>query len=368
VGINGRRPFQEMVEIVQNELVREGATNQESKYKGMINQVYTNELPSLLPEMYIKKEAYVTLVAEYTTGTVTVGTGTSNIKGASTVWTSADTNKLIYIDGTDGVYAVTYDAATSLNFPSSLTWTGSSGSGLTYKLFQNRYSLASDFSYMVSDNPKDPNVVSRYANGSKIFLDPWDNDKFDRNFVGVTGDVYAYTTKWESESPYLYVVSAPSAADIITYNYIPQLTTLTEYTTGTVTFTTGTAVVGAGMAWTTNITTASNAYYIRNDADGTGSDSKWTKILSVANATALTLASVYGYTSGTGITYTISEVSKWPVRFDDAIIYKTALIADPDNINFQKWSGLYQEAINLDKTTQAKRTYSSKLKHFHGSR
>jgi len=369
MSINGRRVATEIVEVVQNELVREAASNQEAKYWGLVNQVYSNDLPSLLPERYIRKEAFINLVSEYTTGTVTVGSGTALIQGATTVWTSAHEDYLIKVNGYDRLYRVSYSAATLLTSKNSLSWIGSTGSGLTYTLFQDKYQLASDFAYMVEDDPTDPKVVSRYLSNSQLFLEPKDNDEFELDFNGIIGDVWAYTVKWISEVPYILVLSAPSTADILRYWYIPQLTTLTEYTTGTVTFTTGTAVVAAGAPlWSTNVNTSANTYYIRNDADGTGSASKWAKISTVANDTALTLSGAFSFTSGTGISYTISEISKWPARFDDAILYKAALIADPDNAQTQKWTGLYSEAISLDKTVESKRANVSELKQFFGKR
>jgi hypothetical protein len=369
MGVNGRRPFTEIIEVAQTELVREAASNQEDKYKGFVNQVYLNELPSLLPEEYIRKEAFITLLAQHTTGTVTVGTGTAGVQGASTSWTSALTNYNMKINGYDRIWRMTFSADTLMTFQNSLSWVFSSGSGLSYQLFQDRYQLPSDFAYMVEDDPEDPNVVSRYVSASQLFLDPLNNDDFERQFNGIIGDLWAYTVKWISETPYLLVLSAPSVADILRFHYIPQLTTLAEYTTGTVTFTTGTAVIAAGGAlWSANVNTANNIYFIRNDADGSGSSSKWARILTVVNDTALTLSAAWGNTSGTGQTYTISEISKWPARFDDAILYKTALIADPDNVQVQKWTGLYQEALNLDKSVESMRKKIRPFKEFFGKR
>jgi len=93
--VDGRRPFSEIFEVVQHELVREAATGVEAKYSGLVNQVYLNELPNLLPERYIRKEAFVTTSADYTTGTVTVGSGTSNIIGSGTAWTAANSSNFL---------------------------------------------------------------------------------------------------------------------------------------------------------------------------------------------------------------------------------------------------------------------------------
>jgi len=368
--VNGRRPFIELVETAQQELIREKAPGEEDKYKGLINQVYSNDLSQVLPEKFIKKEAFLTLSEDYQTGTVTVGTGTSNIIGASTSWTSANSdNFLIKVSGRDTVYRMTFAAGTSLTFQDSLTWTAASGSGLTYVLLRDRYQLPSDFSHMLADDPDEPHVVYRYVGGNKIFLEPYDEDEYQKYFTPTQGVPYGYNVRWIKETPYLYITLAADSAEIVGYSYIPQLTTLTEYTSGTCTFAASTAVVATTTAsWAVNVTTGTNTYYIRNDADGTGSGSKWALISSVANATALTLASAWGFTTGSGQSYTISEISKWPARFDDAILYRACLIVDPDNVNTQKWNSIYLDAVSMDKAQEARRNQTSSFKQWPGQR
>lgn len=369
--VDGRRPFTEMVEVVQKELVREAASGEDAKYMGMVNQVYSNDLPSVLPERFIQKEAYLTLVADYTVGTVTVGTGTSNIIGSSTSWTSANSgNRLIEVDGTDVIYRMTFAAGTSLTFQDSLTWVGSSGTGLTYVLFTDRYSLPSDFSHLIADDPFRPHVVYRYVDGQKIYLTPFIEEEYNEQDASSVGTPYGYLLKWVKETPYLYITLAADSAEIVGYTYVPQLTTLSEYTTGTVTFATTTAITADGgtTSWLVNITTGTNTYYIRNDADGTGSASKWIKILSVGGASSLTLNSAWSYTTGATQSYTISEISKWPTRFDDAIMYKAGYLLDPDNLQAPKWQSSYLEATGADRATEARRKQVTTLKSFPGMR
>ena len=367
---SARRPFSEIVECVQNELIREAASGEEPKYQGLVNQVYSNDLAAILPEQFIKKEAYFTLVADYTVGTVTVGTGTSNIIGSSTSWTSANSDSLLIRVGSDNnVYRVTFAAGTSLTFQDSLTWIGSSGTGITYTLFKDRYSLPSDFSHMMTDDPDDQHIVYRYVDGNKQYLKILTEEEFNRQSTSAIGTPYGYNVRWIKENPYLYITLAADSVEIMGYSYIPQLTTLAEYTTGTVTFTTGTAVIATTAAsWAVNITTGTSTYYIRNDADGTGSASKWGLISSVANATALTLTSAWGFTSGATQSYTIAEISKWPSRFDDVILYRAAMIADPDNVNIKKWESLYVEGVGIDRSEETRRRSSSTFKVWPGAR
>lgn len=366
--LGARRCYTEIFEIAQTELIREASSNAEPKYKGCVNQVYINDMPSMLPERYIKKQGFITTVAAYSAGTITVATGSTNLLGASTSWTSANSDgSLINVNGYNHLYRVSFTNATVLALKNSLAWTESSGSGLSYTLLQDRYALASDFGYMAQDNPESPNIVSYMINGYNVFLSPITNDQYDRNLVPTTSAFPSqYTVKFDASTPYLHIWPFPLNADNLSYWYLPSLSAMIEYTTGTVTFTTGTAVVGANTVWG-SISTAFT-YFIRNDADGTGSNSLWTQISTIGGGSAITLSNAFAGTSGTGITYTISQISQWPARFDDAMLYKTCLIVDPDNAQSAKWTSLYTEAVGMDKTVESKRKRDSKLKSFSGQR
>lgn len=362
-----RRPFSELFEVAAQELVREAASGVEAKYMGFTNQVYMNDLVNMLPERYIRKKGYITTAAYYSTGTVTVGTGTANVIGSLTSWTSANSNDFnLYVDGYNRIYRVTYAAGTSLTFQDNLTWVESSTTGATYRLVQNRYAVASDFSYVVSDDPDNPNAVSFMVGGFEMYMPPMSNDKYNQNYNSSISTVFSgYTIENNtSGTTYLKIWMNPQSPNIIGYWYVPVLTALTETTVGTVTFAASTAVIGVSTLFT-NINTA-NTYYIRNDADGTGSASVWAPVSSVANATALTLSATFTGTTGTGQNYTISEASKWPSRFDDAILYRVAMLVDPDNLNYQKWSAMWTDAVGSDKATEAKRNREETLKSFPG--
>ena len=368
-----RKPYTEMFEVTQKELVREAASSEESKYKGFINQVYLNDIPNVLPERYIKKTAYIKTVADYTTGTVTVGSGTANIIGSSTDWASVSTaytsdGGMILVSGYDTLYPIVFSAGTSLSFRDSLTWAEASGTGLSYSLFKPKYLLPSNFNYMAKDNPEDPNVVFVFLNGAKTFLTPWTNEEYDRNITATIGNLHAYTVKWSSGSVFLHVQANPDVSENVGFEYIPVLTGLRELTAGTATFTTGTAVVLTAAASLTAALDTSRTLVIRNDADGTGSASQWFQISSVANATAATLSAAWTGTSGTGVAYTVSEISEWPARFDDTIIYKTAWLADPESTSSEKFLKLYTESIQSEMMTEAKRKNSYTFKSFPGMR
>lgn len=365
--IGARRPFTEIVEVSQTELVREASSNSEPKYKGCVNQVYMNDMPSELPERYLRKQGFVNLTAAYSAGTITVASGSTIILGASTSWTSANSDAYINAAGYNRLYRLTFTNSTVLTLKNSLTWIGASASGVSYTLIQDRYAAPSDFMYMCQDNPEDPNIVSYMVNGYQLYLTPWTNEQFDRNLVPTISFSFAnYTVKFDAGNPYIHIWPFPLNSDILSFWYMPLVTAMVEYTTGTVTFTTGTAAVGSSTLWT-SLNTA-NTYFIRNDADGVGSASVWVQIATVGGDSALSLSSGFTGTSGTGITYTISEISKWPARFDDYMLYKTCEIIDPDGVQTPKWQGLANQAIGLDKTVESKRKRDSKLKSFSGQR
>ena len=370
--IDGRRPFTEIFEVAQNELVREKAIGEEAKYKGYVNQIYTNELPSVLPEKKQKKDAFITLAADVTDGTVTVGSGTSLIQGASTSWSSASSDDFnIKVDGFDMVYRVTFSADTLLTSKDSLTWFEATGTGLSYVLYQDRYQPATDFAYMVSDNPEDPNVVYTVQNGQRIYLTPWTNEEFDRHAnQQVSCPPSHYTVKWVSQLPYIYIWPAQDEADIMGYTYVPVFTGLRELVTGTATVTTGTAVViGTNASLITGAVNTARTLYFRVDDDGTGSNSVWNKISTVNTGSTLTLNAVYaGTASGAAVNYTISEISEYPERFDDAILYKAAYLGDPDGVDSPKWLNEFASNVNQDITIESKRKRGHQLKNFPGMR
>lgn len=371
--IAGRIPYTEGFEMLQRELIREAASDQEAKYMGIYNRVYVNDMAAALPERYIREGSFITTVADYTTGTVTVGTGTTNIIGLATSWDSANSDDFnINVNGFDQTFRMTFDAGTSLTYQQSLGWTQSSGSGKTYRLFQDRYALPDNFDYMVKESADQPNVVYVYLNNSKIHLTPWSNEEFDRNFTANVNTLHAYTVKWASGAAYLHLQSNPDNIENVGFSYIRRIVALRELTTGTATLSgaSGTSLVLTSNASMTASLDTARTLYVRNDADGTGSASVWSKISTIADASTATLNSAQSFamTSGASLNYTISEISEWPARFDDVILYKSAWIVDPDSVQAAKWATLVNDAIGSELTVESKRKRNRTLMNFPGTR
>ena len=79
-------------------------------------------------------------------------------------------------------------------------------------------------------------------------------------------------------------------------------------------------------------------------------------------------AQSFAITSGASLTYTISEISEWPSRFDDVVMYKAAWIVDPDNLQAGKWISLVDDAIGTKHSVETKRNRVYTIKGFPGLR
>lgn len=347
-----RLPFSEMFERVQNEMVRDKSTNSaaEYKYKGAINETYMEDLMLMFDEDYLRKEAYITTVADYSTGNISATSGTT-LTGASTSWTSANSNNmLLKVSGYDEVYRCTYVGASELTLDRS--WVGTDiSSNTSYRLVQDRYALASDFAHMVQDDVDYPEAVYYWKSGAKAFLNPKDAGEFDSKMAFIYGTPGEYAVKYVSGDPYIYINPPDTSARTITYNYIPSLTPMAEYTTGYISAITNgsTSVTGASCDWDGNIDTSTYTYYLRIDADGVGSESQWYQVASAGSDTAITLSSNYlgtSISSGTTTdTYTISRISTWPAKFDHILLYLAALRTDPNNTDATKWSNIMESKM-----------------------
>ncbi len=101
---------------------------------------------------WAERRAVLRTHPEYTTGTVTATKGSNSLTGSGTAWNTANDfgennarvgGKMI-IDSSPEVYEVTAvgsDVTATLNVP----WIDTTASSLSYKYFEDEYSLASDF-------------------------------------------------------------------------------------------------------------------------------------------------------------------------------------------------------------------------------
>ena len=355
-----RIPFTEIVERVQKDLARDNS-NAESVYKGRVNSVYMYDIPSEIDYRHIRKTGTVTLKDDYTTGTIALTNASTTCTGTGTTWTSANSNGfLLKANNYDEIYRVTYSAAGTLTL--DRTWVEATDTSESYKIYLERYALASDFERLIMDPDE---CVYYWRQGVKIYLKYVDAPEFEGLQTYVPGVPDKYTIKYISGDPYIFVNPAPNQAWTLNYEYIQSLPKMTEYTTGTITTLAngGTAVTGSGTDFDGYVTdTDAYDYYFRIDGDGTGASSKWYKVASVASNTSLTLSDAYAGTAiaaGTS-NFTISTISLLPAGLDLALLYGAALISAVDqdnNSQTQAWSALYGKIVAQYKAVESKRGY-----------
>ncbi len=361
-----RIPFTEIVERTQGEVIRDKAQNDSSeyKYKGAINEVYMTDFMLLLPEDNLRTEANITTIADYSEGLITVAAGGAAITGDGDAdWTSANSNGgILKADGEDAAYRVAYSSATELTLSSPTTWVDDAVADGSYRLTFDRYTLASDFSNMMQDDYDDPEVVFWYSNGSRQFLRPKENGEFEKKAMHLYSTPNEYTVKWVNGTPYMYIFPQDDIARTLHYAYIPVLTPMAEYTTGTVTTTADPTVEGSDTIWndTSNIDLSTYTYYFRVDADGTGSESKWYLISSITDADTLELSASYAGTARSATNYTISRISRWPARFDAAMIYGAALRTAPTDKEAVRWKSLYDSLLPAHRSLENKRIHGQR--------
>jgi len=120
----------------------------------------------------------------------------------------------------------------------------------------------------------------------------------------------------------------------MTFNYkirVPDLT-FDDYTTGSVTMTSGsTTVTGSGSSWLANyIASAGSAVNLNlylQPATPKG-DNNWYPINSIASATSLSLSNVYPTTQTTqsAVNYTIGQMPLILEDFHDLLVYRPLMI------------------------------------------
>jgi len=146
-----------------------------------------------------------------------------------------------------------------------------------------------------------------------------------------------------------------STGNLITMNYkfrTPDLA-LADYSTGTITATTGSqAITGAGTSWLTaflpSAGTAENLnLWIKFNAPL--GDGNWYQISSIASATALTLVQPYQGTTSANITFTIGQMPLLLEDFHDLLVYRPLSIyyssINSDPTRASEFKTLYNDGI-----------------------
>ncbi len=151
-----------------------------------------------------------------------------------------------------------------------------------------------------------------------------------------------------------------TASNLVTINskQLAKDLTVADYTTGTITTTSGNTITGSGTTWTAQM---AGRWLQITDGNGSVGDGYWYKILSVASTTSLTLEKAYAGTalSAASANYTIAQCSLMPEQYQDLSVYgalRTYFTSvDPDASKAQLYGGMYTEmytAMEADYTVK----------------
>lgn len=142
-----------------------------------------------------------------------------------------------------------------------------------------------------------------------------------------------------------------SSGNTITMNYKIRLRDLSvaDYTTGTVSVTSGSAtVIGSGTSWYNDMV-GRWLYITPTSSNTTSGDGGWYQIESVASATSLTLVNNYAGNTLTGGTYKIGEVPLLHEDYQDLPLYRLGIIyyttRFPDPVRAKEYKDLYDEGF-----------------------
>jgi len=345
-------PFTKLVEDTMLE-VRENSseTAVERKYQRRVNDIYARDLPTKFDFGFMRAASSVTISAVYSTGTVSGTSASTTITGASTVWVTGHTGWKMKINGNDEVYTFTWTNATSGTLSPALTATIAAST--TYVLFQDTYSLASDYDRLVIP----PGFYYDYG-GSKVQI----SEKFNKDwYKGWTASSTLLPVSYrvfgrDSTNLYWQVQFSPpiTTGKKISYEYYPSLADMTEYTTGTCATTAGDATITGTSTDFTNNVAAGDAFRM----DSRPND--WYLVSSITTATGLELTANYPSTISTAADYTICKVPKLPVGLHLALFYGACGLScqdQDDDSSAKNFLSLYEKTVVQFKVSENRQKF-----------
>lgn len=353
-------PFTELFERLMT-LAKIDSFNNEDFAKGLVNDAYTRSLPGMEDWNPIITDGFLTMSPYYNTGTVSCTFGTTSLVGVGTVWTAAMTANngwKIKFASLDIVYSFTYVSATTATINPALEGSVNLLTQ-TYTLFRDEYALSPTFDRFL----KNGSIYVQLGGRTYNTIGELPRDQFREKFIPDVSDPIfrAMLTRVDTSGNRLVRLNPPPrTAKIYPYEYVPRITPMREYTTGTVSVTNGsTTVTGSGTLFSTNVVAGS---YFRIDTVGQGDSSKWYQIASVNSSVGITLTSAYEDAAESGVEYTISTApSSFPPEFHEFVLYEavSVAVASAADPNTQVMIARRADILSrLKKTYKSRRTNS----------
>src|SRR3990167_8104809 len=280
-------PYTELVERVK-QLARSGDNTYE-KVRGVIQDVYTREIPMKFDWTFMFAQTSLTTNAEVNNGTVSINTGSVTAQFTSASIDSSHTGRLIKITGNDVVYLFTFVNSTTGTLTPGFQG-NNNASNTTYSIFSPYYALPSDFDRF----PKDGGIY-KWQGGRKEVLPEEPYQEYVENYSATPGTPVKVRLVGHDTAGRQLVEFTPAPKTSINYgvDYIKQFVPLQETTAGLLKGLSAGATGVVGIS-TTRFTEASTGnWFFRVDALGIGQDSQWYRVLNIAGNQDLTLATAF---------------------------------------------------------------------------
>ena len=156
-----------------------------------LNRATAKDLP------YLMTDGFITTVAPYETGTVTVANGSKTVTGLLTVWTSAMVGRKIRIAGESAYYRIAaFVSSTEITL--EVVYQGSLTSGNTYSIYKDEYKLPADCdTYKVMRQVENGKAVTSLEATAFDMVEPSPSAEGSPSFeilIGTKLDVYTTGT------------------------------------------------------------------------------------------------------------------------------------------------------------------------------
>ena len=352
-------PVTEIVERVQK-LARISEDTQD-KIRGIVTDVYTREIPAKFDWTFLMEGSSLVTNAEVHGGTVTMTTGDTAVILSSSTFPSNCVGWKIKFAGNDTAYdVIAYTSTTGLTINPAL-WGPQNLAGASYSLYRDVYPLAKDF-----DRFPKPGGVYRWAGGRKQILPEVQYANYvNSEYQATAGQPNSTRLVGMDTAGCQLVELVPPARDakVYGYDYVKTLNPLIEVRNGALTSisASGTQVNASGATFTNAL--SDGTCFFRVDNLGTGADSVWYRIISIANDNQLTLATAFANTAITVASYTIAQAPRYPVRMHLGIVYGACrqLTVDQNDPNAQFYHNQYASVLSDAKRIYVSRPYSQEV-------
>lgn len=355
-------PYTEIVERVMSL----GRVNQNAieKVRGIIQDIYTRDIPTKHDWNFLFASSSITTVGEYKTGSVSATTGSDILTfSADAVLIDSMNGRKIKMAGNQVTYEIDSIGVSVVRIAPMFLGENNITAG-SYTMFQPVYALAGDFDRF----PKDGGLY-KWSGQAKERLPEAPYQEYVEDYASnpAIPETIRIIGQDTAGNPLIEMSPAPKDARVYSYDYIQRLNPLQETSTNLVRGISSKAV-SVALIGTTQFaeidTSGKTTNFFRVDALGEGQDSQWYPILSYQGDSALTLRTVF---AASGITtsanYTISQVPKMPTMLHPAIMYGAIahIMLDQGDDKAAVYLTRYAQVLSDAKRIFVSRTYSQDI-------